>query len=50
MEQIFASNLPLLWLPFLILHLCDVLDSWGSVFYIVFTHFLQAFQINPMIA
>lgn len=46
-EQIFVSNLLLLWLPFLLLHHCYVLDNGGSVFYIVFTHFLEAFHIHP---
>lgn len=47
MEQIFVGNLPLLWLPFLLLHHCDVLDNWGSVFCIVFTHFLEDFHTHP---
>lgn len=47
MEQIFVSNLLLLQLPFLLLH-HDVLDNWGSVFCIVFTHFLEDFTPIPM--
>lgn len=46
MEQIFVTNLPLLWLQFLLLHHCDVLDNMGSVFFF-FTHLLEAFHINP---
>lgn len=47
MEQIFVSNFPLPWLPYLLLHHWNVLANWGSVLYIIFTHFLEACHIHP---